>query len=131
MDDSAFNLNDKFLIYNKNIFDVTISDVDNQSDILHISDSPHNIIFNKLSGDISIKMYVTNNTLKFVESFYKNKKLHLKYSLKSPSNGNSYSLFDGDVRVIDVVFKSSLNTDGGILLLVELILSSTKSKSIV
>lgn len=131
MDDSVFNLNDKPLIYNKNIFDVTISDVDNQNDSLCISDGPHSIIFNKLSGDISIKVYVTNITLKFIENLYKNKKLHLKYSLKSPSNGNSYSLFDGDVRVIDVVFKSSLNTDGGIMLLAELILSSTKSKSIV
>lgn len=130
MGDSVFNLNDTSF-YNKNIFDVTISDVDNQSNTLCISDNPHSIIFNKLSGDISIKVYVTNVTLKFIESFYKNKKLHLKYSLKYLSNGNSYSLFDGDVRVIDVVFKSSLNTDGGIMLLAELILSSTKSKSIV
>lgn len=130
MDDSVFNLNDKPLIYNKNIFDVTISDIDNQNNSLCISDGPHSIIFNKLSGDISIKVCVTNITLKFVENLYKNKKLHLKYYLKSPSNGNSYSLFDGDVRVIDVVFKSSLNTDGSVLL-AELILSSTKSKSIV
>lgn len=130
MDDSVFNLNDKPLIYNKNIFDITISDIDNQNNSLCISDCPHSIIFNKLLGDISIKVCVTNITLKFVENLYKNKKLHLKYYLKSPSNGNSYSLFDGDVRVIDVVFKSSLNTDGSVLL-AELILSSTKSKSIV
>lgn len=130
MNDSEFNLSDK-LVYCKNIFDVSISDVDTQCGSLNISDNPHNIIFNKLSGDINIKAYVTNDILKFVESLYKNKKLHLKYSIKSPSNGNSYSLFDGDVRVIDVVFKSSLNTDGGIMLLAELILSSTKSKSIV
>lgn len=130
MNDSEFNLSDK-LVYCKNIFDVSISDVDTQSVSLNISDNPHSIIFNKLSGDINIKVYVTNDTLKFVESLYKNKKLYLKYSIKSPSNGNSYSLFDGDVRVIDVVFKSSLNTDGGIMLLAELILSSTKSKSIV
>ena len=76
-------------------------------------------------------MYVTDNTLKFVESLYKNKKLHLKYSIKSTSNGDSYSLFDDDVRVIDVVFNSSANTDNETSLIAELILSSTKSKSIV
>jgi len=100
--------------YKSNQFDVTFSDPDSQIDFnSKIKISVNNITINSLTGSLVIDLYVTDNTLSVIQSLYVNKKIGIRYRLHSEQS--TYILYDGIVRVKDIIINSSITNSSDLL----------------